>query len=212
MTCKLDPSVIPYRFTLRGTLAVSSEGDAPKIEISADVKNLTTLLKDEELSGYIRAVCLINISDENNGTIRGTEVVDATDVSSGMVDFNIDLFETMSFNWWDSFTHIWCETYILVDTQQMSEDYNITIPEEYYNMKGKVTTTYIFQNPNQSDLVVDERKTTVKKATFEGASSESLCDTGFFLEDSDDGFEKPSIFKDNTLDKAKSITDKLGYN
>lgn len=159
MTCKLDPSVIPYRFTLRGTLAVSSEGDAPKIEISADVKNLTTLLKDEELSGYIRAVCLINISDESNGTIRGTEVVDATDVSSGMVDFNIDLFETMSFNWWDSFTHIWCETYILVDTQQMSEDYNITIPEEYYNMKGKVTTTYIFQNPNQSDLVVDERKT-----------------------------------------------------
>jgi len=212
MTCKALPSVVPYRFTLRGTLAVSSEGDTSKIEISADVKNLTTLLKDEELSGYIRAVCFVYIDDDSNGTIRSTKVIDATDVSSGIVDFDIDLFETMSFNWWNSFTDIWCETYILIDTQLMSEDYNITIPEEYYNMKGKVTTTYIFQNPNQSNLVVDERKTTVKKATFEGASSESLCDTGFFLEDSDDGFEKPSILEDKALETAKSITEKLGRN
>jgi len=212
MTCKALPSVVPYRFTLRGTLAVSSEGDTSKIEISADVKNLTTLLKDEELSGYIRAVCFVYIDDDSNGTIRSTKVIDATDVSSGIVDFDIDLFETMSFNWWNSFTDIWCETYILIDTQLMSEDYNITIPEEYYNMKGKVTTTYIFQNPNQSNLVVDERKTTVKKATFEGASSESLCDTGFFLEDSDDGFEKPSILEDKVLETAKSITEKLGRN
>ena len=228
MTCTELPSVVPYRFTLRGTLEVSSEGDASKIEVSADVKNLTTLLKDEELSGYIRAVCLVYIDDDSNGTIRSTEVIDATDVSSGIVDFDIDLFETMSFNWWNSFTDIWCETYILIDTQQMSEDYSITIPEEYHNMKGEVTTTYIIQSGGKtfdmSNLVVDERKTTVKKVT-------SLCDTSDFIEDpdddgfekpsifkdntldsDDDGFEKPSIFKDNTLDKAKSITDKLGYN
>jgi len=159
MTCKALPSVVPYRFTLRGTVAVSSEGDTSKIEISADVKNLTTLLKDEELSGYIRAVCFVHIDDDSNGTIRGTEVIDATDVSSGIVDFDIDLFETMSFNWWDSFTDIWCETYILIDTQLMSEDYNITIPEEYYNMKGEVTTTYVIKEGVIQDLVVDERKT-----------------------------------------------------
>ena len=209
MTCTELPSVVPYRFTLRGTLEVSSEGDASKIEVSADVKNLTTLLKDEELSGYIRAVCLVYIVDDSNGTIRSAEVIDATDVSSGIVDFDIDLFET-------------------IDTQQMSEDYSITIPEEYHNMKGEVTTTYIIQSGGEtfdmSNLVVDERKTTVKKVT-------SLCDTSDFIEDpdddgfekpsifkdntldsDDDGFEKPSIFKDNTLDKAKSITDKLGYN
>jgi len=159
MTCKALPSVVPYRFTLRGTLVGSSEGDTSKIEISADVKNLTTLLKDEELSGYIRAVCLVYISDKSSGVNRFTEVIDATDVSSGIVDFDIDLFETMSFNWWDSFTDIWCETYILIDTQLMSEDYNITIPEEYYNMKGEVTTTYVIKEGVIQDLVVDERKT-----------------------------------------------------
>ena len=151
MTCKLQPSVVPYRFTLRG-----GGMSAAKIEVSADVKNLTSLLKDEQLVGYIRAVCVVNISEKNIGVV-GMKIIDETDISSGVVDFDVNL-STMLFNWWDSFTDIWCETYISVDTQQMSEDYGIVIPEEYRDMKGEVIETYIFQGSDISNLVVDERE------------------------------------------------------
>jgi len=221
MACSLQPQVRPFRTILEG-------GDAtPKIQISADVLYLTTLLKDEQLSGYINATCLLTIDDANNSAMRGTVAVDATDVSSGVVDFDIDLLETMFFNWQNSFTDIWCETYILVDTQQLAEDYNITIPEEYYDMKGTVLKTRIIADGEIQESVIDDREPTVEEAAPEEGSPESLCDTpdiiedsddGFkkpshdIIEDSDDGFKKPSIIEDQTLAVAKNAAKYLGQN
>jgi len=158
MACKLQPSVMPYRFTLEGSSTLKSEGISPRITISTDVKDLTSLLKDDDLQQYISAICLITIEDTVNNTTRGAQV-EVVDILDEMVSFSIDLSDTMSFNWWDSFTDIWCETYILVNTTQMSEDYSITISEEYLDMKGEIKKTYIIQSGEISDIVIDARDT-----------------------------------------------------
>ena len=206
MECYLQPQVRPFITILEGA------DTTPRIQISADVLYLTTLLKDEQLSGYINATCLLTIADANNVTARGTVAVDATDVSSGLVDFDIDLLDALSFNWQNSFTDIWCETYILVDTQQLAEDYNITIPEEYYDMKGTVLETRIIVDGEIQESVIDDREPTVEKAAPEEGSPESMCESPDIVEDSDDGFEKPSIIEDQTLVVAKNAAKYLGQN
>jgi hypothetical protein len=158
MACKLQPMVTPSRVVLEGTFILKNS-PTPRIIIEADISNLTTLLKDEELSTYIRAICSITIDDTESTTMRGTQSEDA-DIYSNTVSFDINLSETMSFSWWDSHTDIWCETYILVDTVQMSEDYNITISDDYKDMKGEVVKTYIIVDgkTNVDLAIVDSRE------------------------------------------------------
>jgi hypothetical protein len=99
-----------------------------------------------------------------------------------------------------------------VDTQQLAEDYNITIPEEYYDMKGTVLKTRIIADGEIQESVIDDREPTVEEAAPEEGSPESLCDTPDIIEDSDDGFKKPSIIEDQTLAVAKNAAKHLGQN
>ena len=157
MTCKLQPKIIPYRIILEGSFSATTSL-APIITIEADINNLTTLLGDEELSKYIRAICDIRIDDTTNPT-KITQLKNA-DISSNIISFDANLLETMYFDWRVPHTDILCETYIMVDTAQMSEDYNIEISDDYKNMKGEVERTYIIQGGEiNSDLtIMDSRE------------------------------------------------------
>ena len=157
MACKLQPIVSPSRVILEGTFVLKNN-PTPRIIIEANVANLTTLLKDEELSAYIRAICFITIDDTVNMTMRGTQLENA-DIYSDTIIFDINLLETMSFSWWDSHTDIWCETYIMVDTVQMSEDYNINISDDYKDMKGEITKTYIIADGKTNvNLAIQDKR------------------------------------------------------
>jgi hypothetical protein len=172
MACKLQPSIIPFKAILGGSQSASSTRVTPKIVIEADVKGLTSLLKDDELQQYISALCLMTIDD----TERSTQI-EVLDVLNGIVRFDIDLFDTMSFNWWDSFTDIWCETYILVDTAQMSEDYNIVIADEYLDMKGEIEKTYIIEGGEINyDLIISDSREAVQSTNASATEEVETCD------------------------------------
>jgi len=176
MACKLQPSVIPFKAILGGSQSASSTLVTPKIVIEADVKGLTSLLKDDELQQYISALCFMTIDDTDNITMRGTQI-EVLDVLNGIVRFDIDLFDTMSFNWWDSFTDIWCETYILVDTAQMSEDYNIAIADEYLDMKGEIKKTYIIEDGEINyDLIISDSREAVQSTNASTTEEVETCD------------------------------------
>mgnify|MGYP003629641005 CR=1 FL=1 len=154
MACKLQPKIIPYRIILEGSFSATTSL-APILTIEADINNLTTLLSDEELSKYIRAICDISISDTTNMRVYPAAQLKNADLSSNIISFDINLLEELSFDWRVPHTDILCETYIMVDTAQMSEDYSIEISDDYKDMKGEVEKTYIIQDSEiNSDLII----------------------------------------------------------
>ncbi len=221
MACKLQPTVETFGVQLFGNTTVASTSIDPKISILADIENLTILLKDGELSDYIRAICILTIDDTENYTMRGVKI-ENTDIYSGRIEFDVDLSD-MSFNWWDSFTDIWFETYIFVDTKQMSEDYNITISDDYLDMKGEVLTTYIIKDGvvNYDLPVVDNRLSSYDKPLEVGGcvvesetsaidkNKNMTIDTGYKIDENDvispDDNKKPSIVEKQMIKVGTQI-------
>ena len=151
MICEGLPRLVPFRITLQGS-EDSTQTVEPKITIDTDLENLTILPKDLTHRDYLMAVVSLIIDD--GSTQKKLNVQGWYDLES----FDMDLLD-IPFNWTDQFTDIWCETYISVDTLQMSEDYSISIPDEYLDMVGKTEKTYIIQSGEINyGIVVDERE------------------------------------------------------
>ena len=138
MICEGLPRLVPFRITLQGS-EDSTQTVEPRITIDTDLENLTILPKDLTHRDYLMAVVSLIIDD--GSTQKKLNVQGWYDLES----FDMDLLD-IPFNWTDQFTDIWCETYISVDTLQMSEDYSISIPDEYLDMVGKTEKTYIIQS------------------------------------------------------------------
>tara|TARA_R110000744_G_scaffold241974_1_gene359163 strand:- start:1204 stop:1980 length:777 start_codon:yes stop_codon:yes gene_type:complete len=150
MICEGLPRLVPFRVTLQGS-EDSTQAIEPKITIDTDLENLTILPKDLATRDYLMAVCSLIIDD--GSTPKKLSMQGWYDLGS----FDMDLL-SISFDWTDQIIDIWCETYISVDTLQMSEDYSISIPDEYLDMIGKTEKTYIIQSGEINyDIVVDER-------------------------------------------------------
>ncbi len=166
MDCKLSPTVSVESVWLE---------EWPYVKVSVVIEGVfSDLLKDEELSEYIRAVCVLSIYDpaasananvvnpesvfELNGYwanvewyklwegyLRAEKVLPTNDT---VFEFNLESLidptddsETTKKNWNEAYLSYF--TYIQIDTQQMAEDFNITIADEYKGMAGDYETGVI---------------------------------------------------------------------
>ena len=166
MTCKTSPTVSVENVRLE---------EWPYVEVSVVVEGaFPDVLKDEKLSDYLRAVCVLSIYDPSSGamTISPEEALDdkvhwkfvdwynraetknylraekAFPTNDTVFELNIESLidptddsETTKRNW--SETYLSYFTYIQIDTQQMAEDFNITIADEYKGMAGDYETGVI---------------------------------------------------------------------
>jgi len=205
MICEELPRLVPFRITLQGS-EDSTQTIEPKIIIDTDLENLTILPKDLRAShDYLMAVVSLIIDD--GSTQKKLKVQAWHDLGS----FDMDLLD-ISFNWTDQFIDIWCETYISVDTLQMSEDYSISIPDEYLDMIGKTEKTYIIQSGEINyGIVVDERE--VEQDAAEEASNVLSAESPEEQEREDMAKEERDIAdqKEEQENKRQSDEDKARY-
>jgi hypothetical protein len=166
MECKLSPTVSVESVWLE---------EWPYVKVSVVISDVfSTFLKDEELSKYIRAVCILSIYDPSSRAmlvppeawletnkhwgdiewytslgwdefLRAEKVFPTNDTVfelniESLIDPTDDV-ETTKKNW--STAYLSYFTYIQVDTQQMAEDFNITIADEYKGMAGDYETGVI---------------------------------------------------------------------
>jgi len=168
MTCKLSPIIS----------VDSVELDvSPYVKVSVVVKGaFSDFLKDEELSKYIRAVCVLSIYDPDSQEVsnsveavleskahwkdtewyknaRGWDAYLRAEkvLPTDSAVFDIDLSDIVragevitqddKVSW--NKTYLSYFTYIQVNTQQMAEDFNIAIADEYKGMAGDYETGVI---------------------------------------------------------------------
>ena len=170
MDCKLSPTVSVESVWIE---------EWPVVKVSAVIEGVfSDLLKDEELSKYIRAVCILSIYDPSSRAtlvppeawletnkhwgdiewytslgwdkyLRAEKVFPTNDTVFTFEEENsLELIvdptddpETTKRNWSEAYLSYF--TYIQVDTQQMAEDFNITIADEYKGMAGDYETGVI---------------------------------------------------------------------
>ena len=166
MACKLSPTVSVESVWLE---------EWPYVKVSVVMEGVfSDFLKDEELSDYLRAVCVLSIYDPSSGAmaaspeatleakkhwediewynsmgwdkyLRAEKVLPTNntvfelDIES-LIDPTDDS-ETTKRNWNKAYLSYF--TYIQVDTQQMAEDFNIAISDDYKGMTGDYETGVI---------------------------------------------------------------------
>lgn len=166
MACKLSPTASVESVWLE---------EWPYVKVSVVIEGVfSDLLKDEELSDYLRAVCVLSIYDPSSGAMVTTpeawlgtnkhwgdvewynttgwdkylRAEKALPTNDTVFEFNLESLidptddsETTKKNWNETYLSYF--TYIQVDTQQMAEDFNITIADEYKGMAGDYETGVI---------------------------------------------------------------------
>ena len=197
MACKLSPTASVHGITL-GILPNS-------VKVAVVIEGVfSDLLKDEELSKYIRAVCVLSIYDpdaeanantvnpesvfELNGYWANTEWYELWDgylraekvQSEHYVDFDIDLSSLLTQGEWNK-AYLSYFTYIQVDTQQMAEDFNITIADEYKGLAGDYETGVIMRDGEVVDpaavIVLDHREPVNSDTPANNSCTETKSDT-----------------------------------
>ena len=199
MTCKLSPIIS----------VDSVELDvSPYVKVSVVIKGaFSDLLKDGELSEYIRAVCVLSIYDPSSGAMVTTpEAWLGTNKHWGDLEwynsmgwdaylraekvlptdsavFDIDLSDIVragevitqddKVSW--NKTYLSYFTYIQVNTQQMAEDFNIAIADEYKGMAGDYETGVIMiggvvVDPDERSFNVRDLREVVEEEPVDGGS------------------------------------------